>query len=123
MLQRIAQREFLVAYSLDPKTALVRFTVPGWSNVYPAGTKSTTAQMTEGLAFLSQVTAEQFKEALSVQEAVFEHLQIDKDHRRRNRSPLNRMVTWAETQGYFDNTEPEGETAQTEAEVPLRVCL
>ena len=56
-----------------------------------------------------------------MQEAVFEHLQIDKDHRRRNRSPLNQMVAWAETQGYFDSTEPEGETAQTEAEVPLRL--
>ena len=101
------------------KTALVRFTVPGWSNIYPSGAKSTTDQMREGLAFLSQVTAEQFKEALSVQEAVFEHLQIDKNHRRRNRSPLNKMVMWAETQGYFGGIEPEGETAQID-EVPFR---
>ena len=103
------------------KTALVRFTVPGWSNVYPSGAKCTAVQMTEGLAFLSQVTAEQFKEALSVQEAVFERLQIDKSHRRKNRSPLNKMVAWAETQGYFDSTESEGETAPTEGEVPFRL--
>jgi hypothetical protein len=103
------------------KTALVRFTVPGWSNVYPSGAKCTTDQMTQGLAFLSQVTAQQFKEALSVQEAVFEHLQIEKSHRRRNRSPLNKMVAWAETQGYFDSNKPEGKTAQTEGEVPFRL--
>jgi len=103
------------------KTALVRFTVPGWSNVYPSGAKCTTDQMTEGLAFLSQVTALQFKEALLVQEAVFEHLQIDKSHRRRNRSPLNKMVSWAETQGYFDSIESEGKTAQTDGEAPFRI--
>ncbi len=105
----------------NTKTALVRFTVPGWSNVYLSGTKCTADQMREGLAFLSQVTAEQFKEAISVQEAVFEHLQVDKSHRRRNRSPLSQMVTWAEIRGYFASTEPEGETAQTEAEVPFRL--
>jgi len=115
------QEEKKTAELSNAKTALVRFTVPGWSKIYPAGTKSTAEQMKEGLAFLSQVTAEQFKEASSVQEAVFEHLQIDKDHRRRNRSPLNQMVTWAETQGYFGSTEPEGEAAQTEAEVPFRL--
>lgn len=105
----------------NAKTALVRFTVPGWSNVYPSGTKSTADEVREGLAFLSQVTAEQFKEALSVQEAVFEHLQIDKSHRRRNRSPLNQMVMWAETQGYFGITEPENKTAQTDDEVTFRL--
>jgi len=114
------QEEKKTAELSNAKTALVRFTVPGWSKIYPSGTKSTAGEMRVGLDFLSQVTAEQFKEALSVQEAVFEHLQIDKDHRRRNRSPLNQMVMWAETQGYFDSIEPEGKTAQTDDEVPFR---
>jgi hypothetical protein len=77
--------------------------------------------MREGLAFLSQVTAEQFKEAISVQEAVFEHLQVDKSHRCRNRSPLSQMVTWAKMQGYFGGIEPEAKTTQTDDEVPFRL--
>jgi hypothetical protein len=31
----------------NTKTALVRFTVPGWSNVYLSGTKCTAEQMRE----------------------------------------------------------------------------
>jgi hypothetical protein len=77
--------------------------------------------VTKGLAFLSQVTAAQLKEALSVQEQVFNHLQLDKSHRRKNRSPLTRLLKWAETQGYFGSSAPESETTPTEAEVTLRL--
>ena len=102
----------------NTKTTLIRFTVPGWSNVYPSGTKSTADEMREGLAFLSQVTVEQFKDARSVQEVVFDHLQIDKSRRRKNRSPLNQLVKWAEMQGYFSSTNPEDNIAP-EAGAPL----
>ena len=105
----------------NTQTTLVRFTIPGWSNVYPASKKSTADEVTKSLAFLSQVTAAQFKEALSVQEQVFNHLQLDKSHRRKTRSPLTRMMAWAETQGYFGSTAPESETTQKGAEVTLRL--
>lgn len=89
------------------KTALLRFTVPGWSNVYPSGKKSTAKEVANSLEYLKLVLVEQFKDALAIQEKVFDHLQLDKAPRRQPRSILSQMLQWAESQGYFGGKEPD----------------
>lgn len=83
------------------QTALVRFTIPGWSGVYLAGGKATAAEVQASLAHLQQVSLKQFQSALTVQEQVFDHLQIDKNKRRQPRCYLKKLIDWTTEQEAF----------------------
>ena len=103
------------------RTALLRYTLPGWTNVYPSQGKATAAQIAQGLTALSQITLEQFRDALAVQAKVFDHMQLDKQQRRQPRCYLTQLLTWAGTQGFSSNHTPGNEPLPTVTKAPLRL--
>jgi hypothetical protein len=121
-----AYADYLVAlgkgknYDLT-RTAVLRYTLPGWTNVYPGKGKATAAQVAQGLKALSQITLEQFKEALAVQAQVFDHMQLEKKQRRTPRFYLTQMLNWAGSQGYFGSHLPTSQPSSTETNAPLRL--
>lgn len=103
------------------RTALLRYTLPGWTNVYPSQGKATAAQIAQGLTALSQITLEQFKDALAVQAKVFDQMQLDKKQRRQPRCYLTQLLTWAGTQGYYSNQAPGNESPPMMIKEPFRL--
>jgi len=103
------------------RTALLRYTLPGWTNVYPSQGKATAAQIAQGLTALSQITLEQFKDALAVQAKVFDHMQLDKKQRRQPRCYLTQLLTWAGTQGYSSNHASGNESPSIVIKEPFRL--
>jgi hypothetical protein len=103
------------------RTALLRYTLPGWTNIYPSQGKATAVQIAQGLTDLSQITLEQFKDALAVQAKVFDQMQLDKKQRRQPRCYLTQLLNWAGTQGYSSDLAPENEPPPTVTREPLRL--
>ena len=133
LLRTLADADMLAAYADHlvalgkgkdcdlTRTALLRYTLPGWTNVYPSKGKATAAQVAQGLHALSQITLEQFKDALAVQAQVFDQMRLDKPQRRTPRFYLTQMLHWAGSQGYFGSLEPANETNTTETKAPMRL--
>jgi hypothetical protein len=103
------------------RTALLRYTLPGWTNVYPSQGKATAAQIAQGMTALSQITLEQFKDALAVQAKVFDQMQLDKNQRRQPRCYLTQLLTWAGTHGDSSNHAPENESSPTVTKAPFQL--
>ncbi len=84
------------------RTALLRFTAPGWGGTYPSGKKLTSSEVHSGLEFLKIIPLEQLRDALSVQEKVFKKLNVDTAAQRQARYILKKFVDWAIAQGYIE---------------------
>lgn len=83
------------------KTALLRFTVPGWSGVYPFKKRSSAQERANALKALEGISLAQLQAALTVQAQVFERLQVSAGNRRVFKSYLKQFLHWCEAQGWF----------------------
>ncbi|WNZ46124.1 hypothetical protein Q2T42_30510 [Leptolyngbya boryana CZ1] len=87
------------------KTALIRYTLPGWGLPIHRG-KATLSQTTTGIEFMKQISLLQFDQALNVQEQVFRELGLDPAAPvcRTNRSMLNKLLEFGRSQPYWNAT-------------------
>lgn len=81
------------------KTALVRYTAPGWGYPIKLEGRLTPAEMLQGLEFLKTITLEQAVQALAVQESVFERFgsAVSSQSRRVYRSALKQFWNFLQT--------------------------
>jgi hypothetical protein len=93
------------AYALKAKlkTALIRYTLPGWGFPMHQG-KATAAQTAEGLEFMKQISLLQVDQALITQEQVFRSMGHDPADPvcRINRSALNKLLEFGRSQPYWN---------------------
>jgi len=78
------------------KTALVKYTLPGWGLTEGASTQ-------DGLNFMAQIPLHQFKDALQVQENVFKSLsgKASGAIQRTYRMHLKKLLDWCKKQGWW----------------------
>jgi hypothetical protein len=80
------------------RTALWRYTLPGWGLPSPQGQRLTPAEYERGLQLLKQLPLERLQEAPAVQERLFEQLAVAGNSRRTYRWALQRFVAWYQQQ-------------------------
>jgi hypothetical protein len=95
---------------LKVKTALLRFTVPGWSGIYPLEKRFSVQAIASAFKVLEGISLQQLQEALSIQAQVFEYLQVSAGNRRVFKSYLKKFLHWCEAQGWFAVTTLQGNT-------------
>lgn len=83
---------------LQAQTALVRYTLPAWGFPLPKGKRLSREERKQGLDFLKQVKLEQLQDALELQHALFEQLQVAGNSRRNYRWALNNFIDWCKEQ-------------------------
>ncbi len=88
------------------KTALLRYTLPGWGFPAPKRHKLTNSETEAGLAYTKQVSLEQLSEAPYIQQEVFEELQIPSNSQRNYRAALNKLLMWCEQQSWWRTAVP-----------------
>jgi hypothetical protein len=92
------------------RTALLRYTLPGWGFPPPKGQRLTAQEATQGLQCLSQVSVAHLQEAAALQEDLFEQLHVAGNSRRNYRWALHQFLDWCQQQSWFDtNTWSEAE--------------
>ncbi|PZV10015.1 MAG: hypothetical protein DCF22_17610 [Leptolyngbya sp.] len=84
------------------RTALWRYTLPGWGLPSPQGQRLSPAEYEEGLQLLQQLPFERLQEAPGVQERLFEQLAVAGNSRRTYRWALQRLMTWCQQQGWLE---------------------
>jgi hypothetical protein len=83
---------------LQAQTALIRYTLPAWGFPLPKGKRLSREEREQGLDFLKQVKLEQLQDALKLQDALFEQLQVAGNSRRNYRWALNNFIDWCREQ-------------------------
>jgi integrase len=87
------------------KTALIRYTLPGWGYPKPIGSKLTQKEAEAGILFMNTVQIEQLSSALKVQLKVFEQLNTLKSNQRNYKHHLKGMIDWAIEQNWYASTQ------------------
>lgn len=87
------------------RSAVLRFTVPGWGGPQPQGERSTASEIEAGLKFLEQLDCSELEKALKVQEFFFEEREIPKQRRRQPRAYLKAFVDWAQENEFTSSVE------------------
>ncbi|MBD2028272.1 hypothetical protein [Leptolyngbya sp. FACHB-711] len=80
------------------RTALLRYTLPGWGFSLSKGQRLTAQEREQGLQFLQQIRLEQLQEAPAFQEKSFEELNVAGNSRRNYRWALNNFIDWCKQQ-------------------------
>lgn len=80
------------------RTALLRYTLPGWGFSVFKGQRLTAQEREQGLQFLKQIRLEQLQEAPDFQEKSFEELNVAGNSRRNYRWALNGFIDWCKQQ-------------------------
>ncbi len=78
------------------RTALWRYTLPGWGLPSPQGQRLSPAEYEQGLQLLQQLPFERLQEAPLVQEQLFEQLAVAGNSRRTYRWALQRFMAWCQ---------------------------
>ena len=84
------------------RTALWRYTLPGWGLPSPQGQRLSPAEYEQGLQLLQQLPFERLQEAPGVQERLFEQLAVAGNSRRTYRWALQRLMAWCQQQGWLE---------------------
>lgn len=84
------------------RTALLRFTVPGWGGPQPSGKRMKPEEIQAGLEFLKSVPLQQLQDALSVQEKIFTKLNIEGKVQRQAKYILKKFQDWAIASGHLE---------------------
>ncbi|MBM0745626.1 hypothetical protein JOY44_29850 (plasmid) [Phormidium sp. CLA17] len=84
------------------RTALWRYTLPGWGLPSPQGQRLSPAEYEQGLQLLQQLPFKRLQEAPGVQERLFEQLAVAGNSRRTYRWALQRLMTWCQQQGWLE---------------------
>ena len=85
------------------RTALLRYTLPGWGFPLPKGSRLTEQECEQGLQFLTQITLERLQEAPHLQEGLFEQIGVAGNSRRNYRWALNAFIDWCKQQDWFNS--------------------
>lgn len=85
------------------RTALLRYTLPGWGFSLPQGRRLSPEDCELGLNFLRQVTLKQLGEAPALQEGLFEQWSVPGNSRRNYRWALNGFIDWCKGQPWFES--------------------
>ncbi|HEY9628824.1 MAG TPA: hypothetical protein V6C84_16105 [Coleofasciculaceae cyanobacterium] len=83
---------------VQTRTALLRYTLPGWGFSLPKGQRLTAQEREQGLQFLKQIQIEQLHEARDLQEKSFEALNVAGNSRQNYRWALNGFIDWCKQQ-------------------------
>ncbi|HEY9658314.1 MAG TPA: hypothetical protein V6C65_07675, partial [Allocoleopsis sp.] len=97
------------------KTALLRYTLPGWGFPTPQGQRLKAVEVQAGMQYLQQVALDQLPDAPQVQERMFEALQVSGNSRRNYRLALNKLMNWCREQSWYPHareTSPRQVTRQ-----------
>ena len=105
------------------RTALLRFTVPGWSKRYPLEKRSSSQVMAKALHFLETISLQQLQGALQVQAEVFEKMAVSESNRRVFKSYLRKFLSWCEEQGWFDEATTRSLPNESASQVPAKVAV
>jgi hypothetical protein len=87
------------------KTALIRYTLPGWGYPKPIGSKLTQKEAIAGSLFMNTVQVEQLSSTLKVQLKVFEQLNTPKNNQRNYKHHLKGMIDWVTEQDWYASTQ------------------
>lgn len=91
------------------RTALWRYTLPGWEFPLPKGQRLSKGEYEQGLDFLKQLPFQRLQEAPAVQERLFEQLAVAGNSRRNYRWALKQFMDWCNQQYWYEvETEAEG---------------
>lgn len=95
------------------RTALLRYTLPGWGFSVFKGQRLTAQEREQGLQFLKQIRLEQLQEAPDFQEKSFEALNVAGNSRRTYRWALNSFIDWCKQQTWAASVSWAEETRVT----------
>jgi hypothetical protein len=84
------------------RTALTRYTLPGWGIPAPKGRKPTRVETGIADNYLQSTALKQLKEAIEVQERVFDECKATRTQRHTYGSKLANLVGWLKKQGWLD---------------------
>jgi hypothetical protein len=85
------------------RTALWRYTLPGWGLPHPQGQRLAAEEYERGLQLLKQLPFERLHEAPAVQEQLFEQLGVAKNSQRNYRWALKRWLAWCQQQAGLES--------------------
>ena len=85
------------------RTALLRYTLPGWGASLPKGQRLAPEEYEQGLSFLGRLTLKHLGEAPMLQERLFEQLEVPGNSRRNYRWALNGFIDWCKEQPWFES--------------------
>ncbi|HEY9830610.1 MAG TPA: hypothetical protein V6D26_08525 [Stenomitos sp.] len=87
------------------RSALLRFTVPGWGGPDPQGARSTASEIEAALNFLEKLDSKEIGKALIIQENVFKTKDVPKGRKKQCHSYLKAFVNWATENGFTSSVE------------------
>lgn len=89
------------------KTAIIRYTLPGWG-LEPSSHRRVTAwENYQGLTFMKGVELPQLVHGLETQQKVFEQQEVPLDIQRNYRAALNRFLEWCYEQSWWNHSRPQ----------------
>lgn len=106
-IQATQSRQQAKATLAQAKTALLRYTLPGWGFLIPHRSKLTEQEMEAALSYTKQVSLEQLSNGRYIQQTVFEALQVPINSQRNYRAALNKLLKWCEQQSWWQNVATE----------------
>lgn len=83
------------------KTALLRYTLPGWGFVLQKGGKLTSWETEMALNYMKGISLEQFGKAAWIQQQVFDLQQVPSNSQRTYRAALKKLLAWCEQQQWW----------------------
>ncbi|HEY9665111.1 MAG TPA: hypothetical protein V6C65_42260, partial [Allocoleopsis sp.] len=86
------------------KTALLRYTLPGWGFPASQGQRLKAVEVQAGLEYLKQVALEQLPDAPDIQEQLFKQLEVPGNSRRNYRLALNKLMEWSRQQPWYPHS-------------------
>ncbi len=86
------------------KTALLRYTLPGWGFAVPKGKKLTDRETETALNNMKGISLEQFQEADQTQQLVFDLQQVPSNSHRTYRAALKKLLEWCEQQPWWSKS-------------------
>lgn len=80
------------------KTALLRYTIPGWGFAMSKGGKLTNWETETALNYMKGISLAQFQAAYQIQQEVFDLKQVPSNSQRTYRAALKKLLEWCEEQ-------------------------
>ena len=78
------------------KTALLRFTLPGWGLAVSKGNKMTALETEMALNYMKNISLEKFQDAYQTQQQVFDSQKVPSNSQRTYRAALRKLLQWCE---------------------------
>ncbi len=103
-------------------TAVYRYTLPGWGFPLPKGKKLTQLEKNAGDEFAKQVSLEQCKDILNIQQQVFEKFQISNNIQRNYKAHLKKLFNFCNQHQWWE-LKPCHNSTESIHHQPLCGCL